>query len=155
MMTPNVFQKSLIDRYKHRPRQLHAYLSLLLHMWLTTNSPMQKKCACNMHVTGNYMHVWTNMHVTRMAFKGCQNMHVGTRYSPIGWWHFLNMHVHACSWDTCTNLRIMWCIHNKLWWLFCYTTVHLALFSLKLGSSAAYFSPVSITTHLLRIKVVG
>jgi hypothetical protein len=39
-----------------------------------------------------------------------------------------------------------------------YTTVRLAfhkLFSLKLGSSAAYFSPVSITTHLLRIKVVG
>ena len=36
--------------------------------------PYAKKCACNMHVTTNYMHVMVNMHVT-LLLHDCY-MHV-------------------------------------------------------------------------------
>ena len=31
--------------------------------------PYAKKCACNMHVTTNYMHVMVNMHVTLLLHE--------------------------------------------------------------------------------------
>ena len=31
--------------------------------------PYAKKCACNMHVTTNYMHVMINMHVTLLLHE--------------------------------------------------------------------------------------
>ena len=38
----------------------------LLGIDLSSSLPYAGKCACNMHVTGNYMHVCTDMHVTLM-----------------------------------------------------------------------------------------
>ena len=38
------------------------------------NTPSAKKCACNMHVTTNYMHVMVNMHV-KLLLHECY-MHV-------------------------------------------------------------------------------
>ena len=44
-----------------------------------------EKCACNMHVTTNYMHVMVNMHVTLLlhdwymhVVRVLNNMHVGS-----------------------------------------------------------------------------
>ena len=48
--------------------------------------PYAKRCACNMHVTTNYMHVMINMHVgsacnmhvTCMLYEYWSNKHVGS-----------------------------------------------------------------------------
>ena len=47
--------------------------------------PYAKKCACNMHVKTNYMHVMVNMHVTLLLHE-CY-MHVVRVLETVGMYH--------------------------------------------------------------------
>ena len=74
--------------------------------------PYAKKCACNMHVTTNYMHVMVNMHVTLLlhecymhsgngsvctmhVVRVLSNMHVGSA---------CNMHVTCMLYEGCNTI---------------------------------------------------
>ena len=48
---------------------LHEYISSRAAALRVMCQPYAKKCACNMHVTTNYMHVMVNMHVTLLLHE--------------------------------------------------------------------------------------
>ena len=68
----------------------------ILLFW--TFSPYAKKCACNMHVTTNYMHVMVNMHVTLLLHACCTGVGNGSACTMHVVRVLSNMHVgSACN----------------------------------------------------------
>ena len=63
-----VYHKESLNCRRNDGRNFFKRLSKVAK-FVFSSTPYAKKCACNMHVTTNYMHVMVNMHVTLLLHE--------------------------------------------------------------------------------------